>query len=372
MRRLFMMLTGAALAACRQDTVSPVASLAAASPDANVQLTTWQITLLEPSGNFEFGRSYGINDSNVVVGAVRAGFNPANTRAFMWRGGLFSILSFGTNVSGSTARGINLRGEVSGWVAGPWHPFSAEVPFNADTAYFRSASGTVTRLPRYHGNGGGGYDINNFSEIAGFLDNGFGIPVEWRKVNGAWTIGLLPTFGGGYVIGFNASGVAAGTFIEPLGGGAYDTGAFYTQLNGPSYSFSTLGTPTCGSDVNNAGSVVGLRSTGTNSTVWDVVNFVPILGAVPIGVQSAANTCIENGPRINSAGRIVGTTANNLPYTWKSGSLTYLPLPYGAATGTAGAVNTCGVVAGSVRILGLNKDFPVIWRRYNNQVLVCD
>lgn len=52
---------------------------------------------------------------------------------------------------------------------------------------------------------------------------------------------------------------------------------------------------------------------------------------------------------LSSNGRMVGyrTTAPQLPVTYRQGSLTNLPVPLGLSSGSAGAVNRCGNIAGN-------------------------
>ena len=339
--------------------------------------TTWKVTLLTNVGGWERARSWAINDSNIVVGSARPAANASQTIAWRWRNGVFSTLAIPNATKGATARGINRSGDIVGWLGGG-NCFSDRVPQCADTAFHRATNGVVTRLPKLQpGTGTAAYDINDKGQVVGFeivyppVAPKSPQPLRWSRAtpNGPW-LAALGSIYADHLVASNNSGTAAGAYGNwPFAG----VTAMTHSLVGQRTTLWPTAAPSCASDINNGGLVVGMKKQFFRPNPHTDNHIVyGVAGNMMYTLEKGdAFDCFE-GPRISDKNRIVGTAIGGKPFTLRNGIRHYLPLPFGATSGTAHAVNSCGVIAGSARFTTINKDFPVIWRQYSGPALTCD
>ncbi|MBZ5598269.1 MAG: hypothetical protein LAN83_08100 [Acidobacteriia bacterium] len=163
-----------------------------------------------------YAESYGVNDSDEVVGT----FTPNFQYGFLFMAGAYRTLSFG--FQGTYAAGINNNGDVVGayWdVCCDLHGYLLQRPFALTTFDYPGADRTEAE------------GINEAGQIVGI----------WRDVNqvrhgyllqdGVFTSVDVPGATLTLALGINSAGVIAGTFVDAAGashGFLSHNGSFFT------------------------------------------------------------------------------------------------------------------------------------------------
>jgi len=367
------------LLACREQPPAPLEPTVLANrQDVGALATTWKVTLLTNAGGWDRARSWAINDSNIVVGSARPAGNASQTFAWRWRNGVFSALAIPNATKGATARGINKAGEIVGWVGGG-NCFSDRVPQCFDTPFHRAPNGVVTNLTKYLiSSSTAAYDINDQGRVVGFeyaatpVAGDLPRTLQWSRATPASPYSVIQMGKCCSFTSINGAGITVGASSR-WGTDSTRTLVNLTPLQLSYYMWPDVSQYHCGTDISDANVVVGLSHSVATSQTKVVYGWDSSAGAYPSKIQDDIDAfdCFE-GPRVSKKLRIVATAVGGKPFTWKGNAITYLPLPFGATKGTAQAVNTCGTIAGSVRFAAINKDFPVIWRKYNGPALACD
>lgn len=318
----------------------------------------WQVTYLGTDW-YDRARAWAVNDSNVVVGSVQLDAGSRSTTSFRATTSALQLLSLGAGRVSHVARGINRSGEIVGWFSAGG-TFYDTAPWTSDTAFHLSPAGITTVLPPTHLGRTGAFDINDAGWIAGFEVGGGPWQSLWiRGHNGLYAVHELP----GPIaeaVAVNTSGLVAGTSWTAGTGGVY--GAMRMSLNDWD-DLSNAGY--CASDINDSNILVGI---GPDSSIVTYQGF----GVIPQGVKASSRECRGDAPRLSNTGRIAGTRSGQGAFTLRAGLLEALPLPAGANFSYANAINTCGTIAGSVSSRTTGKQRPVIWRRMEGGVQVCD
>ncbi len=368
------------LACSREPAGVPPSATLQLAPDLHAQSIVWDLQLINNGGAWKMIRAFAINDSNVVVGGATIGPSDHDTKAWRWRTGIFTYLN-PPNESRSVAHGINLAGEIVGWFTpcgvslAYLDPYSPCVDAHGNhwtweaTGFFRSSSGQYQLLPTIGepwNESAAAMDINDSGQVVVEEVNvGNGKTFSYRgrlTIAGHWIFTKL-----GSSVEAERDYYAKVAAINNVGTAVGNTGGWYGFL-WPGSAATILQPNTtyqsdCIADINDSNASVGV--------IGGMVTFFGWKSILP-----SSGNCYSEPPRISNAGRLVATTKNAtgnlIPFTWKAGVLEYLPLPPGATSGTATAVNTCGVVAGSVRYPGINKDVIVLWRRLDGRAFVCD
>lgn len=123
--------------------------------------------------------------------------------------------------------------------------------------------------------------------------------------------------------------------------------------------------------INDVGNVVGVAHDST----LDRMRFVtwkgmaqPVDPGIPVDALPYQNQLAD--VRISMLGRIAGNAAGNVPFTFRNGAYTALPLPAGTFA-EASDVNTCGVIVGTAVRPGQARQL-IRWRRLQHGQPVCD
>ena len=271
-----------------------------------------------------WSRAYDINNVGQITGMALLGASPCSVNAaFLWEDGeMINIGNLGGRCDGAIGRGINDRGEITGWGPGTGEHRHA----------FRWQDGRMTELGTLEPDGifSEGYAINDFGDIAG--DSWTSTPINHAVM---W-----------------------------IGEQIFDLGVLV-----PGYD-------TYGRDINNSREVVGwgyVEPSGTRGFLWQdgIMSELPTLGG---GSSHAAG--------ISDSGWIVGyatTSSEQLhPVVWLSKTVPAIPiidlgLPEEFDFGFGSAVNNIGVVVGTYwEILPGWKKYnicPFVWEDGRMQLL---
>jgi len=172
---------------------------------------TYSVHQLPPPPGYATGYAYGINDAGTVVGQV--GNGAQRGPATVWVSGQPQVLPSLPDLSNAMARDINNAGQIVG---------QCYTSSDANAVPCIWEHQQVVQLPVLPGAKpfGQAWQINDAGIITGRTyaagqQNTQPVPCIWQRVNGVWTLKVLPyqapgSSQGAWAFGINASGTATG------------------------------------------------------------------------------------------------------------------------------------------------------------------
>jgi uncharacterized membrane protein len=224
---------------------------------------SWQITAYPWDATATSAVIKGINDNRDKAGT----FWPASApRAVIWNpAGSYTVL--GCNELGE-AYAISSGGQV---VVGTYRSGASSI-----ATVWRPSQCRETLPALNAGSGGVAYAVNGDGTIVG--GNSAGVPVRWRRVNGAWQVEQLDSRPGS-VYGANGAGDVVGSVTVSCSSPDGCSRGIVWFANGGSRELPTLGGPTTAPRaINSSREVVGLSTQGNG-------NGVPFIWSEALGIR---------------------------------------------------------------------------------------